>query len=150
PAPLDEAVSERGDVWQLGDHRVMCGNSADRGDLEKLLAGARIQLVNTDPPYNGKVEPRSNNAIAAGLSSFAPSTHHQRFDLARRPSVAQPTGKMRPKDRPLQNDFLPDDEFEQLLHAWFGNLAFAMEPGSCFFLWGGYANCGNYPPALKA
>ncbi|MGH7343697.1 MAG: hypothetical protein ACREK4_02175, partial [Candidatus Rokuibacteriota bacterium] len=33
-------------------------------DLDRLLAGAEIHLVNTDPPYNVRVEPRSNNAIA--------------------------------------------------------------------------------------
>jgi DNA modification methylase len=149
PAPLDDAVSARGDVWRLGDHRLMCGDSANRADLERLLAGARIQLVNTDPPYNVKVEPRSNNAIAAGLSSFQ-ATHHQRFDAARNPAAAKSTGKMRPKDRPLQNDFLSDEDFERLLLAWFGNLAFAMEPGAAFYIWGGYANVANYPPALKA
>jgi DNA modification methylase len=127
----------------------MCGDSSKREDLEKLLAGARIQLVNTDPPYNVKVEPRSNNAIAAGLSSFQ-ATHHQRFDAERNPDCARPTGQMRPKDRPLQNDFLTDEEFERLLLAWFGNLAYAMEPGAAFYIWGGYANVANYPPALKA
>jgi DNA modification methylase len=150
PAPMDDAVSVAGDIWRLGDHRLMCGDSAKREDLHRLLGGARIKLVNTDPPYNVKVEPRSNNAIAAGLSSFAPSTHHQRFDAERNPSSTKPTGQMRPKDRPLQNDFLTDEDFERLLLAWFGNLAFAMEPGAVFYIWGGYANCGNYPPALKA
>jgi DNA modification methylase len=150
PLPLDEAVSRIGDVWVLGDHRLMCGDSSKREDLDRLLAGARIQLVNTDPPYNVKVEPRSNNAIAAGLSSFQ-ATHHQRFDAERNPGSAQPThAKLRPKDRPLQNDFLEPEEFERLLNAWFGNLAHAMEPGAAFYIWGGYANLGNYPPALKA
>ena len=150
PLPLDTPVSKRGDIWVLGTHRLMCGNSADRQDLIKLLAGATIQLVNSDPPYNVKVEPRSNNAIAAGLSSFAPSTHHQRLDVERDPSKAVPTtAKMRPKDRPLENDFLPPEEFERMLDAWFGNMAFAMEPGAAFYIWGGYANCANYPPALK-
>jgi DNA modification methylase len=150
PAPLEKAVSARGDIWQLGPHRVMCGDSASRDDLDRLLDGATISLVNTDPPYNVKVEPRSNNAIAAGLSSFAPSTHHQRFDAARNPKSRKATGKMRPKDRPLQNDFLDDAEFEKLLLAWFGNLAHAMKPGAAFYIWGGYANVANYPPALKA
>ncbi len=84
--------------------------------------------MNTDPPYNVKVEPRSNNAIAAGLSSFT-STHHQSLDLARDPGKAKPTGKMRAKDRPLLNDFVSEADFERMLLAWFGNLAYAMEPG---------------------
>ena len=36
--------------------------------MDRLVEGAPIDLVNTDPPYNVRVEPRSNNAIAAGLS----------------------------------------------------------------------------------
>jgi DNA modification methylase len=99
-----------------------------------------------------KVEPRSNNAIAAGLSSFeVPGTHHQRFDLARDKQKGKPTHrKLRAKDRPLANDFVSDEEFDRLLHAWFGNLARALQPGRAFYIWGGYANCANYPPVLKA
>ncbi len=104
--------------------------------------------------HHVRVEPRSNNAIAAGLSSFGTPdalTHHQGFDLARRPEIAKPTHtKLRPKDRPLANDFVSDDEFDKLLHAWFGNIARVLLPGRAFFIWGGYANCGNYPPVLKA
>jgi hypothetical protein len=102
-----------------------------------------------DPPYNVKVEPRSNNAIAAGLSSFT-STHHQGLDLARRPGAAKPThDELRPKDRPLANDFIPDDEFALKLRAWFGNAARVLLPGRSFYIWGGYANCANYPSALS-
>jgi DNA modification methylase len=57
---------------------------------------------------------------------------------------------MRPRDRPLANDFLADEEFDRLLHAWFGNIARVLEPGRAFYVWGGYGNCGNYPPVLKA
>ena len=48
------------------------------------------------------------------------------------------------------NDFVSDAEFTSLLKAWFGNIARVLLPGRSFFLWGGYANCGNYPPVLKA
>jgi DNA modification methylase len=62
--------------------------------VDRLLDGAPIHLVNTDPPYNVKVEPRSNNAIAAGNSSFAnPNKHHQKFDLERHPEKAKGTHK---------------------------------------------------------
>jgi DNA modification methylase len=116
-----------------------------------LLDGGTVDLVNTDPPYNVKVEPRSNNAIAAGLSSFAGARNHQSLDLARHPQKAKPTSrKLRAKDRPLANDFVSDEAFEELLHAWFGNLARVLVPGRGFYIWGGYANCANYPPVLKA
>jgi DNA modification methylase len=128
-----------------------------------LLDGQSIHLVNTDPPYNVKVEPRSNNAIAAGLSSFEATTsssgaarrggltHHQGFDLARgHVKAKKTTNKLRAKDRPLANDFVSDDAFEQMLHAWFGNIARVLAPGRAAYIWGGYANIANYPAVLKA
>ncbi|MCI0333567.1 MAG: DNA modification methylase [Planctomycetes bacterium] len=151
PAPPDAATTQPGDLWILGDHRLLCGDSSKVDDVDRLLDGATIHLVNTDPPYNVKVEPRSNNAIAAGLSSFQGTTHHQGLDLARHPEKSKPTQKkMRAKDRPLANDFVSDEAFDQLLSDWFGNMARVLAPGRGFYIWGGYANCGNYPPVLKA
>jgi DNA modification methylase len=151
PEPPDEAITQPGDLWLLGKHRLLCGDSARPEDVDRLLGGASVHLVNTDPPYNVKVEPRSNNAIAAGLSSFAGygNTDPNR-DAVRCPEKAQPTThKLRPKDRPLANDFVSDEEFDRLLHAWFGNLARVLLPGRAFYIWGGYGNVGNYPPVLK-
>jgi len=67
PEPPDEATTKPGDVWLLGKHRLLCGDSGKEEDVDRLLDGAKIHLVNTDPRYGVKVEPRSNNAIAAGL-----------------------------------------------------------------------------------
>ncbi len=102
PAPPDEAVTRKGDLWILGDHRLLCGDSASPTDVDRLLDGNVIHLVNTDPPYNVKVEPRSNNAIAAGLSSFTHQLagHHQSFDVARREGSRQPHGETAAMDRP--------------------------------------------------
>jgi DNA modification methylase len=151
PAPPDEATTRPGDLWLLGRHRLLCGDSSKTEDVDRLLEGAAIHLVNTDPPYNVRVEPRSNNAIAAGLSSFPGTTHHQSLDLARHPEKAQPTAaKLRAKDRPLANDFVTAEQFERLLKAWFGNMARVLLPGRAFYVWGGYANVANYPPVLKA
>jgi DNA modification methylase len=150
PQPPDEPVTRPGDLWQLGQHRLLCGDSSRPEDVDRLLGGAAVHMVHTDPPYNVKVEPRSNNAIAAGLSSFAGATHHQKLDVERHPEKAKPTRKkLRAKDRPLVNDFLPDAQFERLLDSWFGTVARVLEPGRAFVVWAGYANLGNYPPFLK-
>ncbi|MCC6322735.1 MAG: ParB N-terminal domain-containing protein [Phycisphaerales bacterium] len=157
PAPPDAAITQPGDLIFLGNHRLLCGDSSSPSDVDRLLDGQPIHLCNTDPPYNVKVEPRSNNAIAAGLSSFtAPKGsaesqfHTQGMDVALHPEKAKPTGrKLRAKDRPLANDFVSDDEFDRLLDSWFGNIARVLIPGGGFYIWGGYANCGNYPPVLK-
>ncbi len=149
PEPLEEPVSRQGDLWILGDHRLLCGDSAQREDVDRLVEGGAVDLVNTDPPYNVRVEPRSNNAIAAGLSSFAGLHHHQSFDVHRGVSKGKrTTKKMRPKDRALENDFMKDADYDVLLRQWFGHLARVLKPGGSFYIWGGYANCANYPPAL--
>ncbi|MGD9791122.1 MAG: DNA modification methylase [Phycisphaerales bacterium] len=158
PEPPDEAVTKPGDLWVLGEHRLLCGDSSLASDVDRLLGSDRVHLVNTDPPYNVKVEPRSNNAIAAGLSSFSATqrkdtsaTDQQSADLNRYPEKSKPTHrKLRAKDRPLANDFVSDEEFERLLTAWFGGIARVLVPGGAFYIWGGYANCANYPPVLKA
>ncbi len=162
PEPPDEPITQPGDLWILGDHRLLCGDSSQAEDVDRLLDGAMIQLVNTDPPYNVKVEPRSNNAIAAGLSSFAIDNASQRLRAGQgnaasfgidhetgKPKRPATHKKLRAKDRPLANDFVSDEEFDRLLDAWFGNMARVLEPGRGFYVWGGYANIGNYPPFLK-
>ncbi|PTY02747.1 chromosome partitioning protein ParB [Verrucomicrobia bacterium LW23] len=157
PALPDEAFTRPGDIYVLGNHRLMCGDSSKPDQLDQLLAGSRIQMVNTDPPYNVKVEPRSNNAIAAGMCTDSPlmspnakkAMHHQQLDVERHPEKAKATHKkLRAKDRPLANDFVSVEEFDRLLRAWFGNIARVLEPGRCFYIWGGYANLVNYPSAL--
>jgi len=151
PEPPDAAITQPGDLWILGNHRLLCGDSSKAEDVDRLLDGAQVHLVNTDPPYGVKVEPRSNNAIAAGLSSFQGTTHHQGFDVERHPEKAQATtAKLRAKDRPLANDFLSDEDYTRQLQAWFGNIARVLLPGREFYLWGGYSNIANYPLVLKA
>jgi DNA modification methylase len=153
PQPPDAPVTRPGDLWLLGEHRLLCGDSAMAGDVDRLLDGAKIQLLHTDPPYGVGVEPRSNNAIAAGLSSFPAANGgrpHQLFDAARRGQKRPTSQRLRAKDRPLTNDFVSDEEFDRLLRAWFGNAARVLEPGAAYYVWGGYGNIGNYPPVLKA
>lgn len=150
PLPPDAAITQSGDLIILGNHRLLCGDSSKQVDVDRLLGGELVQLVNTDPPYNVKVEPRSNNAIAAGLSSFEGPTHHQGFDSARKGDAKATTKKLRPKDRPLANDFISDGDFDKILLAWFGNIARVLEPGRAFYIWGGFSNCANYPAPLKS
>jgi DNA modification methylase len=156
PEPPDEATTVRGDIWILGEHRLMCGDSSLPEDMARLLAGEPVQLVNTDPPYNVAVQPRSNNAFVTGQTNFAPKKQHaskrdRGLDAKRKAGPSKgTTTKLRAKDRPLANDFVSDQEFDRLLMAWFQNAADALEPGRAFYIWGGYANIANYPRALEA
>ena len=146
PAPPDEAITRKGDLWILGNHRLLCGDSSIASDVDRLLDGAKIQLVNTDPPYNVKLSSRSNNAIAA--SGDRP-IGQQGMDMAIRGKTHATDKKLRAKDRPLVNDFVSDEEFARLLRAWFGNITRVLEPGRGFYIWGGYSNIWNYPNALR-
>jgi len=148
PEPPDEAITQPGDLWLLGEHRLLCGDSGSVADVDRLLDGAKIQLVNTDPPYNVKVAPRSGNAMAVAKAAKK-FTGQQGMDAKLRGKTHATTDKMRPKDRPLANDFVSDEEFARLLRAWFGNICRVLEPGRGFYIWGGYSNIWNYPNALK-
>lgn len=59
------------------------------------------------------------------------------------------TTKLRPKDRPIKNDKMSDEDFDRMLDAWFSNIARVLEPGRAAYFWGGYHNIGNYPAAFK-
>jgi len=51
PAPPEQASSVRGEVYQLGAHRLLCGDSTNLADVERLMDGERAALFATDPPY---------------------------------------------------------------------------------------------------
>lgn len=65
PEPPKAPTARRGDIWQLGSHRLMCGDSTEQKDIDALLNGAEINLLLTDPPYNVDVgsceRPHSSN-----------------------------------------------------------------------------------------
>ncbi|MBP2638860.1 MAG: hypothetical protein H6Q72_4767 [Firmicutes bacterium] len=51
-ANITEPITQKGDIWQLGRHRLMCGDSTVLADVEKLMNGQQAEMVFTDPPYN--------------------------------------------------------------------------------------------------
>ena len=46
-----EAITKPGDLWILGEHRVLCGDSTKKDDVERLMNGEKADMVFTDPPY---------------------------------------------------------------------------------------------------
>lgn len=48
----NEPITKLGDIWQLGRHRLICGDSTDKATVERLMDGAKADMVFTDPPYN--------------------------------------------------------------------------------------------------
>jgi DNA modification methylase len=56
-----ETKVKLGDVWQLGKHRLMCGDSTKLEDVEKLMDGKKADMVFTDPPYNTGMSEKTNS-----------------------------------------------------------------------------------------
>ena len=62
PIP-EEPVAKLGDIYQLGEHRVMCGDSTKIEDVEQLMDGHKVDMVLTDPPYNVDYEGKTDDAL---------------------------------------------------------------------------------------
>lgn len=100
-----EAKCKLGDIWQLGRHRLMCGDSTDTSQVAKLLGGTNIQLYLTDPPYN----------VAYGYDGAA-TEGHRKDGLV------------------VLNDKMDNDKFEEFLTNAFNAANANMEKGASFYI----------------
>src|SRR6202035_810025 len=68
PEVPEQPVTQLGDLWLLGDHRVGCGDSTNSADVAQVLAGTEPHLMVTDPPYGVGYEPswRSRRTLSRG------------------------------------------------------------------------------------
>jgi DNA modification methylase len=78
PEPPATPVTKLGDVWLLGKHRLMCGDSTSIDAVEKLLNGAVIDLVHTDPPYG--INEKGDRSKRKGANSLSDGVKYQDFD----------------------------------------------------------------------
>ena len=67
PEPPAVPVSQHGDLWHLGPHRLLCGSATDPADVARLLGGVRPHLMVCDPPFGVRYDPPG--ATRAGLSA---------------------------------------------------------------------------------
>lgn len=81
PDVPEEAQSKRGDVYQLGVHKVMCGDSTQADDLRVLMNGVKADMVFTDPPYNVAYEGMQNSKQWEGIANDAMSESDFRIFL---------------------------------------------------------------------
>ena len=69
PEEAQSVVSQPGDLWILGDHRLICGSSTDRDTVNRLLDGTKPHLMVTDPPYGVNYNPEWRNDMIGSTSS---------------------------------------------------------------------------------
>ena len=59
---VEESITKQGDLWILGEHRLLCGDATKKEDVERLMDGDKADMVFTDPPYNALKSWKKNEA----------------------------------------------------------------------------------------
>lgn len=71
PDVVENPITKTGDIWILGNHRVMCGDSTSIDDVEKLMSGNKAEICFTSPPYNaGSLNISGNEGTKKKYNSF--------------------------------------------------------------------------------
>lgn len=112
----EEPRSRVGDIYQLGNHRLMCGDSTDPEMVAELMAGGHADLMVTDPPYN------------IGLGGDESGTAQSTDELSKR-RKHQEDGAF------LLNDNLGEKEFVEFLGKAMTNGKDALREGGAFYVW---------------
>lgn len=107
---LDEEspIIKKGEVWQLGRHRLMCGDSTNCDDVHKLMGEVKADLIITDPPYNVNYEEK-----AEALNVWRPNNN----------------GAMQ-----IKNDTMSNEAFYSFLLKVYTNLVEIMKPGAVIYV----------------
>ena len=118
-----EPDSKPGGVYVLGEHRLMCGDSTDAGNVAILMDGAKADLLITDPPYN--VE------IVGGSHGESVEERKKKGALT------------------IKNDKMESDEFKNFLKSAFSTAETVMENGAAFYVWYASKEVVNFQTALE-
>ena len=119
-----EPITKLGDIWQLGRHRLMCGDSTDAGTVAILMDGKKADLFLTDPPYNV--------ALGMGGSVDEARKRHRHTD-----------GLV------IMNDKMSEDKFFEFLLNCFKAAKDALKEGGSFYIWHADNEGLNFRSALK-
>ncbi|MEU9014259.1 DNA methyltransferase [Streptomyces sp. NPDC048479] len=124
PAPPSEPISKPGDLWHLGPHRLLCGDSTNPDDVARLAQDLEPTLVYTDPPYGIKAVPKDGGASRANLApaqAYAPIAGDDNTDVVRDAFT------------------LLTSEYPTARHVWWGGNHFAasaqLPDSSCWLIW---------------
>jgi len=126
PEVRPDPVTRADDIWLLGNHRLMCGDATQAEALTRLCAGASVDLLLTDPPYNVAYGGEKGNAA-----------NKNKVDGAKR------------NTQTILNDDMSDAAFRTFLTAAFGAAAAVMKPGAVFYIWHSDTESYNFRGACK-
>lgn len=118
-----EPICKKGDVWKLGGHRLICGDSTDRETIAKLMNGEQADLYLTDPPYNVNYEEK-----AAALNEWRPNKN----------------GAMK-----IENDKMGDEDFYIFLRSAFETANKFLKDGGAFYIWHADMEGLNFRQAVR-
>lgn len=118
-----ETRVQPGEIWALGDHRLMCGDSTNQDDINKLMNGEKANMLLTDPPYN--VE------IVGGNHSESPEKRKKKGNLV------------------IANDKMNNEEFYQFLHSVFSNAHSVLKNGASFYCWYASKEVVNFQSSIE-
>jgi DNA modification methylase len=76
-AAIDKPSTKSGDIWQLGRHKLLCGDSTATTDVKKLMDGKLVDLVVTDPPYNVEYSGKTEDALTIQNDSMSDESFQQ-------------------------------------------------------------------------
>lgn len=120
----DEPTSKLGQIYQLGNHRLMVGDSTDTKQVEALMGGQQADLLVTDPPYNV--------ALGMGGSVDEARKRHRRTD-----------GLV------IMNDKMEDSKFREFLVSVYTAAKNNMKAGASFYIWHADSERFNFEGAVK-
>lgn len=79
PEPPEEPITQPGDLWMLGPHRLLCGDSTKEEDVVRLMDGKRASLMATDPPYLVDYQGGSHPASEANQGAAGRDKHWDHY-----------------------------------------------------------------------